>query len=92
MQNDNSGTAMGRSQGSPGAAAVQFVKEKLGGKLDGKKIAYIFYDNPAGREPIPVIEDLQKIENSSPPSRCRRRGSRWARRCSTSPSATSPIS
>ena len=47
---------------SQGAAAVQFVKEKLGGKLEGKKLAYIFYDNPAGREPIPVIEDLQKIE------------------------------
>jgi branched-chain amino acid transport system substrate-binding protein len=47
---------------SQGAAAVQFVKEKLGGSLNGKKIAYIFYDNPAGREPIPVIEDLQKLE------------------------------
>jgi len=34
----------------------------LGGSLKGKKIAYIFFDNPAGREPIPVIEDLQKIE------------------------------
>jgi branched-chain amino acid transport system substrate-binding protein len=47
---------------SQGAAAVQYVKEKLGASLKGKKIAYIFYDNPAGREPIPVIEDLQKIE------------------------------
>jgi branched-chain amino acid transport system substrate-binding protein len=47
---------------SQGAAAVQFVKERLGGNLKGKKIAYLFYDNPAGREPIPVIEDLQKIE------------------------------
>ena len=35
----NSGTAMVRSQGSPGAAAVQFVKEKLAGKLEGKKLA-----------------------------------------------------
>src|SRR6476646_11305068 len=48
---------------SQGAAAIQFVKERLGGNLKGKKIAYLFYDNPAGREPIPVIEDLQKIEN-----------------------------
>jgi len=46
---------------SQGAAAIQFAKEKLGG-LDGKKLAYLFYDNPAGREPIPIIEDLQKIE------------------------------
>ena len=47
---------------SQGAAAIQFAKEKLGGTLDGKKIAYVFYDNPAGREPLPVIEDLQKLE------------------------------
>jgi branched-chain amino acid transport system substrate-binding protein len=47
---------------SQGAAAVKFVKDKLGGDLKGKKIAFIFYDNPAGREPIPLIEDLQKIE------------------------------
>jgi branched-chain amino acid transport system substrate-binding protein len=47
---------------SQGAGAVQFVKDKLGGSLKGKKIAYIFYDNPAGREPIPVIEELQKTE------------------------------
>jgi branched-chain amino acid transport system substrate-binding protein len=47
---------------SQGAAAVQYVKEKLGGSLKDKKIAYIFYDNPAGREPIPVIEELQKTE------------------------------
>src|SRR5882762_2317537 len=47
---------------SQGAGAVQFVKDKLGGSLKGKKIAYIFFDNPAGREPIPIIEDLQKTE------------------------------
>jgi branched-chain amino acid transport system substrate-binding protein len=27
-----------------------------------RRIAYVFYDNPAGREPIPIIEDLQKTE------------------------------
>src|SRR5437762_8021928 len=47
---------------SQGAGAVQFVKDKLGGSLKGKKIAYMFFDNPAGREPIPIIEDLQKTE------------------------------
>ncbi|HUG36214.1 MAG TPA: ABC transporter substrate-binding protein, partial [Candidatus Limnocylindrales bacterium] len=47
---------------SQGAAAVDFVKKQLGGNLKGKKIAYIFYDNPAGREPIEVIEDLASIE------------------------------
>jgi branched-chain amino acid transport system substrate-binding protein len=47
---------------SQGAAAVQFVKDKLGGNLKGKKIAYVFYDNPAGKEPLPIIEELQKRE------------------------------
>jgi branched-chain amino acid transport system substrate-binding protein len=46
---------------SQGAAAVDFVKKQLGG-LTGKKIAYIFFDNPAGREPIPVLEDLSAKE------------------------------
>ena len=47
---------------SQGAAAVQFAKEKLGGNLKGKKIAYVYYDNPAGHEPLPILEDLQKSE------------------------------
>src|ERR1051325_312378 len=47
---------------SQGAAAIQFAKEKLGSNLKGKKIAYVFYDNPAGREPLPILEDLQKME------------------------------
>jgi branched-chain amino acid transport system substrate-binding protein len=47
---------------SQGAAAVDFVKKQLGGSLKGKKIAYIFYDNPAGREPIEVLEDLAAKE------------------------------
>ncbi len=47
---------------SQGAAAVQFAKDKLGGSLKGKKIAYVYYDNPAGKEPIPIIEALQKTE------------------------------
>jgi branched-chain amino acid transport system substrate-binding protein len=46
---------------SQGAAAVDFVKKQLDG-LKGKKIAYLFYDNPAGREPIPVLEDLSAKE------------------------------
>jgi branched-chain amino acid transport system substrate-binding protein len=47
---------------SQGTAAVDFVKKQLGGSLKGKKIAFIFYDNPAGREPIEVLQDLAKIE------------------------------
>jgi branched-chain amino acid transport system substrate-binding protein len=47
---------------SQGAAAVDFVKKQLGGSMKGKKIAYIFYDNPAGREPIEVLEDLATKE------------------------------
>jgi branched-chain amino acid transport system substrate-binding protein len=47
---------------SQGAAAVDFAKKQLGGTLKGKKIAYIFYDNPAGREPIEVLETLAEKE------------------------------
>jgi branched-chain amino acid transport system substrate-binding protein len=47
---------------SQGAAAVKFAKDKLGGSLKGKKIAYLYYDNPAGKEPIVVIEDLATAE------------------------------
>jgi branched-chain amino acid transport system substrate-binding protein len=46
---------------SQAAAAVQFVKGQLG-DLHSKKIAYLFYDNPAGREPMPILEDLAKRE------------------------------
>jgi len=47
---------------SQAAGAVQFAKDKLGGSLKGKKIAYLFFDNPAGKEPMPVFEALAKEE------------------------------
>jgi branched-chain amino acid transport system substrate-binding protein len=47
---------------SQATASVKFVKDQLGGNLKGKKIAFIFYDNPAGREPIQVLQDLASRE------------------------------
>jgi len=47
---------------SQGAGAVAFAKQQLGGDLKGKKIAYVYYDNPAGKEPMPILEALQKQE------------------------------
>ena len=47
---------------SQGAAAIKFVKDKLGGSLKGKKIAYLYYDNPAGLEPMPILKELQQNE------------------------------
>jgi branched-chain amino acid transport system substrate-binding protein len=47
---------------SQAAAAVDFTKKQLGGNLKGKKIAYIYYDNPAGREPLVILDDLSKLE------------------------------
>jgi len=47
---------------SQGAAAVAFAKQQLGGNLKGKKIAYLLYDNPAGKEPLEILEDLAKSE------------------------------
>jgi branched-chain amino acid transport system substrate-binding protein len=46
---------------SQGAAAVKFISDKLGG-LKGKKIAFLFLDNPTGREPLPMLEALSKQE------------------------------
>ncbi len=47
---------------SQATAAVKFSKDQLGGSLKGKKIAYLFFDNPAGQEPIPVLKDLAALE------------------------------
>jgi branched-chain amino acid transport system substrate-binding protein len=47
---------------SQAAAAVKFAKDQLDGDLKGKKIAYIYYDNPAGKEAMPILEALQKTE------------------------------
>ncbi len=47
---------------SQATGAVAFIKKELGGNLKGKKIAYLMYDNPAGKEPLPIFEDLAKIE------------------------------
>jgi branched-chain amino acid transport system substrate-binding protein len=46
---------------SQGTAAVAFAKKQLG-DLKGKKIAYLFFDNPAGKEPLGILEDLSKSE------------------------------
>ena len=47
---------------SQAAAAVTFAKKELGGDLKGKKIAYLYFDNPAGKDPLPILEDLSKSE------------------------------
>jgi branched-chain amino acid transport system substrate-binding protein len=46
---------------SQAAAAAKFAGDQMKG-LKGKKIAYLFYDNPAGREPIGVLEDIAAKE------------------------------
>ena len=41
------------------ASAVKFIEDNWkGGKQP--KIAYLYYDNPAGREPLPILDDLHK--------------------------------
>src|SRR5476649_530450 len=47
---------------SQAGAELAFAKERMGGSFKGKKIAYIFYDNPAGKEPLPILEDVSKAE------------------------------
>jgi branched-chain amino acid transport system substrate-binding protein len=45
-----------------GPRAQRRSNSRLGGSLEGKKIAYLFYDNPSGHEPLLILQDLQKIE------------------------------
>jgi branched-chain amino acid transport system substrate-binding protein len=50
---------------SQGAAAMKYVLDdwkKAARQPKDLKLAYIFYDNPAGREPIPTLERLAKRE------------------------------
>ncbi|PJK30836.1 ABC transporter substrate-binding protein, partial [Minwuia thermotolerans] len=47
---------------SQAGGAVEFARQRLGGDLKGKKIAYLFFDNPAGREGLPVIRKLAEME------------------------------
>lgn len=44
---------------SQAASAVKFIMDKWEGSSP-PKIAYLYYDNPAGREPFPILDDLQK--------------------------------
>jgi branched-chain amino acid transport system substrate-binding protein len=46
---------------SQGAAAVKFVMDewKKEGKSGAPKVAYLFYDNPAGREPLEILHALR---------------------------------
>jgi len=46
---------------SQAAGSIKWAKDQLGG-LKGKKIAYLYFDNPAGKEPIPIFEDLMRKE------------------------------
>ncbi|HUJ73469.1 MAG TPA: ABC transporter substrate-binding protein, partial [bacterium] len=45
---------------SQAAASVKFVMDNWKGDPKALKIAYIYYDNPAGHEPLPILEALQK--------------------------------
>ena len=63
---------------SQGAAAVEFAKQQLGGSLKGKKIAYLYYDNPAGKERSRSSMTSPKLRGSTcGRSPCRRPASRW---------------
>lgn len=52
---------MAASYWSQIGAAMQYLKDK-GGAKKGTKIAYLFYDNPAGREPLPIFSRICEME------------------------------
>jgi branched-chain amino acid transport system substrate-binding protein len=47
------------SSWSQAATGIQFIMERWTGSKP-PKIAYIYYDNPAGREPLPILNDLRQ--------------------------------
>ncbi len=51
---------MAASYWSQGAAAMKFIKDK--GAKKGSKVAYLYYDNPAGREPLPIVRRVCELE------------------------------
>lgn len=51
---------MAASYWSQMGGALKYVKDN-GGKR-GTKIAYLYFDNPAGREPIPLVERIARKE------------------------------
>lgn len=51
---------MAASYWSQGAAAMQFIKDR--GAKKGSKVAYIYYDNPAGREPVRIVRRICELE------------------------------
>ena len=78
---------------SQAGAAVAFAKEQLGGSLKGKKIAYSSTTiRPARSRCRSSRTSPRPRASRCAPSPCRRRASRWARRCSTSPAASSRTS
>jgi len=44
------------------ANIVGYMNKQAGGNLQGKKVAFLYLDTPFGREPIPVLEALKKVE------------------------------
>ncbi|MBW2411159.1 MAG: ABC transporter substrate-binding protein [Deltaproteobacteria bacterium] len=44
---------------SQATASVQYIQDAEKGAIKGKKIAYLYFDNPAGKEPIPILEKLR---------------------------------
>lgn len=45
---------------SQAGAAVKFVMDQWKDTSRKPKVAYLYYDNPAGREPLPILNALQK--------------------------------
>src|SRR5215471_2756398 len=52
---------MAASYWSQIGAVMQYLKD-TGGAQKGTKIAYLFFDNPAGREPLPVFHRICALE------------------------------
>ena len=54
--------ALGPTYWGQAANIVSYFKKQAGGNLKGKRIAFTYLDFPLGREPIPILQELQKLE------------------------------
>ena len=45
---------------SQATAAIKYIQDAEGKSIKGLKIAYLYYDNPAGKEPMRILEMLKE--------------------------------
>jgi branched-chain amino acid transport system substrate-binding protein len=53
---------LGATYWGQAANDIAYIKEQSGGKLEGVKVGFVYFDYPFGQEPIRVLQALAKLE------------------------------